>query len=187
MRVTGGQYRGRTLHVPKGRDIRPTSDKVRQAIYNSLASYGLPHEAHIIDCFCGTGAMGIEGLSRGARSCFFVDQAPQSMKCTQENLESLELEDRAVCLIRAVAKIGKRHADAPHCDLAFIDPPYGHDLAAPAMAALAKGNWLADHSVCVVEEEKGAVINPPEGFELFNHKSYGDTEIHFYKYVITPV
>ncbi|MEM7680297.1 MAG: RsmD family RNA methyltransferase, partial [Pseudomonadota bacterium] len=125
MRIVAGLYGGRRLQVPKNRDIRPTSDKVRGAIFNALASRGVVDGVRVLDLFCGTGALGLEALSRGAVYCTFVDKVRESLDLAKANTASLGADELAAFLLQDATKI----SDMPEpYDLVFLDPPYGKDL-----------------------------------------------------------
>lgn len=186
MRIVGGRHRGRRLAAPGGRDVRPTGERTREAMFNILAHAdwgpegGLPEDAVVLDAFCGTGALGLEALSRGAAHALFLDNAPASLALVRANLEALG-EAANASVIRADAtrppaleRTGRRAAT-----LAFLDPPYGRGLASAALAALAGGGWLAPGAVAVVEEAADAEVVLPEGFAALDRRRYGDTAVLF--------
>lgn len=175
MKITTGKYRGRILTAPQGMDVRPTSDKVRQAVFNILLHYGLPESAHVIDAFCGTGALGLEALSRGAASCVFIDNAASSLQSCRANIAALGAEAKVMQVDAACLKM--RPADIQRADLAFLDPPYRKNLVEPALRCLMNGEWLAPGAVIVMETEKNAALNLSPLPEILNRRSYGDTEI----------
>lgn len=182
MRITGGDFRGRKIGAPEGRAVRPTSDKVRQAVFNMLLKYGLPADAAVLDAFCGTGALGLEALSRGASSCVFIDSSRESLAACRANIESLGAGGRSLVLQRDAVKPGaRREVDGVPAGLVFLDPPYRQGLAVPALAALAAGGWMAPSALCVAECEKGAPCavagGLPPGFSLLDSRSYGDTQV----------
>lgn len=186
MRVVGGRFKGLGLAGPKGESIRPTSDRLREAVFNILA-HGedeVLEGARVLDLCAGTGAMGIEALSRGARSALFVDLSAEARALIRRNLEAAG--------IMGLARISKR--DATHLGpagaqggftLVFLDPPYGRGIAAKALAGLIRGGWLADGALIVVEEAAGAFAEPPAGYEAVDRRVYGDTEIHFLRHGAT--
>jgi 16S rRNA (guanine966-N2)-methyltransferase len=175
MRITSGRFKGRVLNVPDGAIVRPTSDKVRQAIFNMLLRYGHPNESCVIDGFAGSGALGLEALSRGARFVQFFDIHPQSLTALNKNISMLGVE-HDICVTRGdVTKPGKKNAAQSPADLVFLDPPYGKDLVVPAMRALTEGGWVADGALFVIESE--AEWQCPFPFE--DQRVYGDTQITF--------
>ncbi len=156
-------------------DVRPTSDKVRQAVFNILLQHGLPDGAHVIDAFCGTGALGLEALSRGAESCVFIDSAAASLQSCRANIAALKAE--AKVLQMDATKLKDRPADIMPADLVFLDPPYRKNLIEPALQALIKGGWLSSGAVIVAETERHAGLAWPSSMEILSQRSYGDTEI----------
>ena len=178
MRIVGGRFRGRALKGPSSQAIRPTSDRLRESIFNILAhGYGDAVEnARVIDLFAGVGALGLEAISRGARFALFVDDGAEARARLRENVETLGLGGVTRIFRRDATKLG----DAPageKFDLAFLDPPYGKGLAPRALHALIGGGWLADGAICIVEEEVGEDIALPAGFSLLDRRAYGDTQI----------
>jgi 16S rRNA (guanine966-N2)-methyltransferase len=164
MRVVAGTARGRRLVAPRGLDVRPTTDRAREAIGNRLTSMGVVTDAVVLDLFAGTGALGIEALSRGAKHATFVDNAPASLVAIEQNLDSVGLSDRAT-IVRGDAATFRPHG---HVDLAFIDPPYTWDGWAALLEHLS-----ADIAVC----EARNPIEPPDRWELVRSDRYGTTVI----------
>ena len=184
MRITGGEYGGRKLTAPTGKDIRPTSDRLRLAIFNMIESRLDLDGCHVADMFCGTGALGIEALSRGASFAHFFDQDRRSLMLTKDNLAQLNIPSSAfnATLVSAL-KVAPRVADAqPALDVVFLDPPYHKDLVAPCIENLIAGDWLAPEALLVVETEKGGLPNlstMPQ-IKSLREKAYGDTELALY-------
>ena len=125
MRVVAGTARGRRLSAPPGRDVRPTSDRVREAIFSSLGSMGAVHDATVVDLFAGTGALGIEALSRGARHVTFVDDSAAAIRTIEDNLAATELAGERATVVRS--DVLRWLASAPDVDVVFADPPYAFD------------------------------------------------------------
>src|ERR671916_115069 len=165
MRIVGGRFRGRTLAGPKSDAIRPTSDRLRETIFNILAhGYDNPIEgARVLDLFAGTGAMGLEALSRGAAFALFVDDGAQARGLIRENVEALGLGGATRLFRRNATRMGAAAPNAPF-SLVFCDPPYGRDLAPRALAACAAGGWLTTGALAVVEEAQGIEVALPDGF-----------------------
>lgn len=183
MRVTGGRYKGRKLSVPRGQDIRPTTDKVRQAIFNILLSYDLPQGAVVLDAFCGTGALGIEALSRGAESCLFMDKRRESLACTSANIKAFVLDESVYRLLRKDStKPGSRIDPLRPASLAFFDPPYRCDMVVPALENTANGGFLADAALCVIECEKQFRDSLPPSFTPLDRRIYGDIQLLIARY-----
>jgi 16S rRNA (guanine966-N2)-methyltransferase len=180
MRIVGGRFRGRALAGPNSDAIRPTSDRLRETIFNILAhSYGDPVAgARVLDLFAGTGAMGLEALSRGAAFALFVDDGAQARGLIRENVEALGLGGATRLFRRDATRMGAAAPNAPF-SLVFCDPPYGRDLAPRALAACAAGGWLSPGALVVVEEAQGVEVSLPAGFEDLDRRDYGETGVVF--------
>jgi 16S rRNA (guanine966-N2)-methyltransferase len=187
MRIVGGAYRGRALAAPPGLVTRPTSDRAREAIFNVLAhapwSPGLDG-ARVIDLFAGSGAMGLEALSRGAAFCLFVETEAAARGVIRDNAETLgsqgELFGRTRIHRRDATDLGARPgADGPAFDLAFLDPPYAKGLGERALASLAGGGWLADEAIVVFERGADDPLGDIEGFEMLDERRYGAAKVLF--------
>ncbi|MEC7793365.1 MAG: 16S rRNA (guanine(966)-N(2))-methyltransferase RsmD [Pseudomonadota bacterium] len=177
MRIVGGTFRGRRLAAlgkgDAGAHLRPTSDRVRESLFSMLEGgrFGDPIDgARVLDLFAGTGALGLEALSRGAAQVAFVDDGRVAQKLLAENIATLGLRD-ATRVVRASALRLPPAEDA--AQLIFLDPPYGKDLGPKALAAARAQGWIAPDAL-IVWEERGPQ-DPPEGFTLLEHKTYGDT------------
>lgn len=182
MRITAGEHRGRILKVPEGDAVRPTTDKVRQAIFNILRAYDLPEDAVVMDLFCGTGSLGLESLSRGAVHATFIEKQRDHLRFAQENATAMNIAGQCTFIQKEAAQIGPRAATAEPATLAFLDPPYRLNLLPPALQALHDGGWLADKAIVVCEHEKNAAVAFPAGFTLIDQRPYGDTQISFLRY-----
>lgn len=178
MRIVGGQFRGRTLKSPSSQAIRPTSDKLRESIFNILAhAYDDPiTAARVLDLFAGTGALGIEALSRGAKFGLFVDEGAEARGLIRANVEAMSLTGVTKIFRRNASKMGEIGALAPF-DLVFCDPPYGKGLAEQSITSARLGGWFATDALIVVEEAAKSAFKTPEGFEELERRVYGDTEI----------
>jgi 16S rRNA (guanine966-N2)-methyltransferase len=176
MRVIGGRLKGRIIAAPSTRDIRPTADRLRESLFNILAhGYGDPVDgARVIDLFAGTGALGIEALSRGASAVLFVDNGAESRALLRQNVEALGLGGVSRIFRRDATDLGLVHPNIPY-HLAFLDPPYGQGLAEKALASLRAGGWLVSDAMVVVEEKTGAFV-APDGFEELERRAYDETE-----------
>ena len=182
MRVIAGTYRGRAL-TPVGKGdagahLRPTTDRTRESLFNVLAGgrFGDPIPgARVLDLFAGTGALGLEALSRGAAHVTFVDDGRVAQKLVAANIKLLGAE-ATTRLFRADATRLPACIDAPF-DLVFLDPPYGKGLGETALSAAISGGWIAEDALILWEES--AAITPPEGLTLLDARRYGDTTIHF--------
>ncbi len=180
MRVVGGRLRGRNLAAPKSQAVRPTADRLREALFNILAhAYGDPARgARVLDLFAGTGALGIEALSRDAAFALFVDDGAEARALLRGNVEALGLGGSTRIFRRDATRLGPAHPLEPF-SLAFLDPPYGKGLAERALASVREGGWLAPDALVVVEEAKTAGFAAPAGFEEIERRAYDDTEFTF--------
>jgi 16S rRNA (guanine966-N2)-methyltransferase len=181
MRIVGGTFRGRSLAGPNTQAIRPTADRLRESIFNILAhAYGDPvRGARVLDLFAGTGALGLEALSRGAAFALFVDDGAEARAIVRQNVQTLGVAGVSRIFRRDATKLGDVHPNDPF-SLVFLDPPYGKGLAEQALASARTGGWLTPDVLVVVEEIKGA-FKTPEGFEEIERRDYDDTEIVFLK------
>jgi 16S rRNA (guanine966-N2)-methyltransferase len=183
--------RGRTLATPSDLRVRPTSDKVRQAIFNILAHQdfgeGFSVEgARVADLFAGTGALGLEAISHGAAFALFVDVAGESRALIHRNVEALGLTGATKIFRRDATKLGPIPAGSGGpFDLVFLDPPYRQNLIAPALASLREGGWLAPGAVIVVESAADEeALAAPAGFENLDERIYGETRVTFMRNAI---
>jgi 16S rRNA (guanine966-N2)-methyltransferase len=166
MRVVAGELGGRRLVAPAGTSTRPTTDRVREAVFNSLGSAGLIEGALVVDLFAGSGAIGIEALSRGAERCVFVERDRTALQALEENLDTLDLGGRArVLSADAMSVVASLDAD-----IVFADPPYDFD-AWPEL--------LARTPAPLVVAESGAAIDAPTGWNVIREKKYGRTRVTF--------
>jgi 16S rRNA (guanine966-N2)-methyltransferase len=180
MRIVGGRLRGRTLAAPKSDAIRPSADRLRESLFNILIhAYGDPVSgARVLDLFAGTGALGMEALSRGAAFTLFVDDGAEARALIRENVATLGLGGVSRIFRRDAAKLGQAHPVEPFA-LVFLDPPYGKGLGEKALASARDGGWLAPEALIVVEEAADAGFKPPEGFEEIERRDYDDTQLIF--------
>jgi 16S rRNA (guanine966-N2)-methyltransferase len=185
MRIVAGKHRGRRIAAPPGEAVRPTSDRAREAVFNILAHGGfgaggasIVAGAVVLDAFCGTGAMGLEALSRGAARAVFIDNEPQSLVAVRANVAALKEQASARVVAADATRPPKRPKDLPAATLAFFDPPYAEAAAAAALAAFAEAGWLAPGAVCVVEEAARApALAPPPGFAAVEARRYGAARV----------
>jgi 16S rRNA (guanine966-N2)-methyltransferase len=180
MRVVGGRLRGRALVAPKSAAIRPTADRLRESLFNILMhAYGDPvTDARVLDLFAGTGALGLEALSRGAGFALLVDDAAEARALMRDNVATLGLGGVSRIFRRDATGLGEAHPVEPF-SLAFLDPPYGPGLAERALASARAGKWLLPDALIVVEEAADAAFKPPAGFEEIERRRYDDTELIF--------
>jgi 16S rRNA (guanine966-N2)-methyltransferase len=178
MRIVGGRLKGRALATPSSRAIRPTSERLRESIFDILEHRfpGAIEGARVVDLFAGTGALAIEALSRGARFALFVDNGAEARALLRANVEALALGGVTRIWRADASKLGSAPAGGPFA-LAFVDPPYGQGLAAPALGALVKGGWLEPDALCILEEAEKTEIVAPHGLAIIDERTYGDTKI----------
>jgi 16S rRNA (guanine966-N2)-methyltransferase len=176
MRIVGGRLRGRALAAPTSQAIRPTADRLREALFNILVhAYGDPVTgARVLDLFAGTGALGLEALSRGAAFALFIDDAAEARALLRENVAALGLGGVTRIFRRDACKLGTAHPVEPF-SLAFLDPPYGRGLAEAALASAHAGGWLTPDALIVVEEAASAGFAAPDGFGELERRRYDDT------------
>lgn len=182
MRIIAGTCRGIALaSVGKGdagAHLRPTTDRVRESLFNVLmgGKFGDPITGtQVLDIFAGTGALGLEALSRGAAACTFVDDGRKAQSLIRQNIKITKQSSAAKVVARDATRLGD-NSGAP-CDLVFLDPPYGKGLGTKALAAAHQGGWIAPGALVVFEENTPQ--DAPDGFQLLDHRRYGDTHVTF--------
>src|SRR3954462_2681938 len=180
MRVVGGRLKGRNLASPSLREIRPTADRLRESLFNILIhAYDDPiREARVLDLFAGTGALGIEAISRGAAFALFIDNGAEARALLRNNVETLGLVGVTKVYRRDASDLGPAHPVEPF-SLVFLDPPYRMKLAEKALVSLREGGWLAAGALLGVEEAKAAQFAAAEGFQELERRVYDDTEFVF--------
>ena len=180
MRVVGGRLKGRNLASPSSQAIRPTADRLRESVFNILIhAYDNPvQDARVLDLFAGTGALGIEAVSRGAAFTLFVDNGAEARALLRNNVEALGLGGVTKVYRRDATNLGPAHPMEPF-SLAFLDPPYGKGLAEKALRSAREGGWLKPNALIVVEEAADAGFKPPEGFTELERRNYDDTDFAF--------
>ncbi|MBP0616708.1 16S rRNA (guanine(966)-N(2))-methyltransferase RsmD [Jiella mangrovi] len=180
MRIVAGEFRGRKLAEPKSERVRPTTDRNRETLFNILAHRAEPDlvGARVLDLFSGTGALGIEALSRGARFCLFVEEDAEARGLIRSNMEAFGLNGRAKIFRRDATKLGVPGTMEPF-DMVFADPPYGKALGEKAVSAASDGGWLKPGALAVVEEAASAAFNLPDHFELIDERAMGATILRF--------
>ncbi len=185
MRIVAGKLRGRRLIAPPDQRIRPSSDRLREALFNILNNYdgpdgrGLPAGAVVIDAFAGTGALGLEALSRGARQVFFVERERAALTLIERNLSALGVGDAA----QVISRDARRPGAAPEpADLLLLDPPYGENLGPPALTAFAAHNWLRPGALCVLETAKKDPVPVQPGFDMIDTRNYGRAKLTFLRF-----
>ncbi len=176
MRIVGGEKKGRTLKGPSSSTTRPTSDRLRESLFNVLAhGYEDPCSgAQVLDLFAGTGALGLEAISRGASFALFVEEDAGARATIRDNIEALALTGSTRIFRRDATRLGPLNGTP--FSLVFCDPPYGKGLAEAALISARAGGWLAGNCLLVVEEKTGAFITP-EGFHELERRSYDESEL----------
>ena len=180
MRIVGGRLRGRTLAVPRSQSIRPTAERLREALFNILIhGCGDPVTGgRVLDLFAGTGALGLEALSRGADFALFIDDAAAARALIRENVAALGLGGVSRIFRRDATRLGDAQRLAAF-SLVFLDPPYGRGLAQSALASAQAGGWIAPGALIVVEETAKAAFAAPVGMEELDRRTYDDSEFIF--------
>ena len=179
MRIVAGRHRGARLRAPAGRDIRPTADRTREALFNLLANgrHGRPLAGQVvIDACAGTGALGLEALSRGADQALFLENDRQALEIIRANIAHLGVADACQVLAVDVTRPGPPPRPG---NILLLDPPYASDLDGPAISALAGAGWLAKDARVVVETAAKAVFAPPTDFTVLDERRYGAAKLIF--------
>lgn len=180
MRIVAGRFKGKALAAPAGASTRPTSDRLRETIFNVLA-HGHDRvltDARVLDLFAGTGALGLEALSRGARAAVFIEEASGARAVIRRNVETLGLTGATKIFRRDATRLGPCGTIAPF-DLVFLDPPYRKGLGARALASAIAGGWLAPGAIAVLEEDARVEVELPEGVTALDRRTVGDSQILF--------
>ena len=179
MRIVAGKFRGASIEAPKGLDTRPTSDRVREAVFNVL-KHGAPNfdfdDVRVLDLFAGSGALGLEALSRGARYAVFIEESAAARAAIRRNVEALGLTGVTKIWRRDATKLGEAGTLQPF-QLIFCDPPYGRGLGERALAEAANRGWAEQGAIAVLEERADLTLAWPTSFREIDRRRYGDTQI----------
>jgi 16S rRNA (guanine966-N2)-methyltransferase len=183
VRIIAGKYRGKALTSPKDDAIRPTADRVRESVFSMLASRLGPNFSglRVLDLFAGTGALGLEALSRGAASIMFVDTGAEARGLIRDHIEAFGAGGIAKLMRRDATDLGSAGNIKPF-DLVFLDPPYGQGLGEQALVSARAGGWIAPGATIVFEESSAVEIEIPEGFELDDRREYGSAAVHLLRF-----
>ena len=188
MRIVGGKFRGRDIAGPTSGATRPTSDRVRESIFNILA-HGIAdftlEDARVMDLFAGTGALGLEAISRGAKFCLFVEEDSGARSVIRNNTDSCGVIGQCKIWRRDATDLGPSAPQSPYT-LVFVDPPYGKGMGEKALHSLQDGGWLAAGAIVVLEEAEKTMVADVEGLDLLDQRSYGDTQVRIYRYTELP-
>lgn len=187
MRIVSGRFKARALLSPSGKGTRPTSDRARQAIFNILEHaawrpFILPENAYVLDIFAGTGALGLEALSRGAADIIFIENDRAAVTACLGNIDSFGVKGETRLMKADALHPPPLPAGAAPRNLVFLDPPYGKGWGAKALSAVAAKGWLAPDAVCVMEMSKKEPEDTPSGFILADTRTYGIAEVRFMIY-----
>jgi len=191
MRIVGGSLRGRRLAAPPGNAIRPTSDRAREGLFNRLVHGAFSNDgtssvagASVLDAFCGTGALGLEALSRGAAHATFLDRDPAAILCTSENIEALGVVAQTIVLRGDATTPPQAPPRASaSCDLIFMDAPYAQAVSGTALEALAAAGWMKPGALCVCETKTGDhAPDEAPGFTVLDSRTYGKAQFTFLRY-----
>jgi 16S rRNA (guanine966-N2)-methyltransferase len=185
MRIVGGKFKGRAIKTPEGRNTRPTSDRARESIFNVLAhaDWAPPLEgARVIDAFAGSGALGLEAMSRGAAFCLFIETESAARGAIRDNIEAFQLFGATRIHRRSATDLGPKPAGlgAPF-GLVFMDPPYAYDLVPPALDQLIKGSWVTPDALIVAETGADEAAPTTPGWDLLDERLYGAARVSFLK------
>jgi 16S rRNA (guanine966-N2)-methyltransferase len=179
VRIVGGALRGRRIPVPE-RGVRPTSDRTREAIFDVLGPAAV-QGARVLDLFAGTGALGIEALSRGAERADFLEGSPRTARRIEESVRTLGVADRSRIRVADLGTATLPSGVAGPWRLIFLDPPYEGGAGAAWVEAIASLGWLEEEGVLVYEHRKGAPAPAPGGLEIARERTYGDAAVAFYR------
>ncbi len=184
MRITGGELGGRRFQVPKGKGVRPTADRVREAVFSSLGDL---KQGRVLDLYAGSGSLGLEAISRGAGEAFFIERAPESLKVLRANIEELELTDRTKVIRASVRQAVRRLGEAgERFNFVFLDPPYTSEEAEYALKDLVESGVLADGAAVVLESSRRREAPAVPGLTALEQRRYGDTMISRFIQVDLP-
>jgi len=183
VRIVAGRFKGAALAAPRSQATRPTSDRLRETVFNILA-HGLELDlggTRVLDLFAGTGALGFEAMSRGANHCTFIEEGSEARGVIRRNMETLGLNGAAKIFRRDATRLGPAGTIAPF-DLLFADPPYDKGHGEKALLSAAAGAWLKPGAVCVLEERASAEVVRPQGFDLIDQRKAGDSQVLFLRF-----
>ncbi|MBP2463575.1 MULTISPECIES: 16S rRNA (guanine(966)-N(2))-methyltransferase RsmD [unclassified Rhizobium] len=183
MRIVGGEFRGRTLATPKTSAIRPTIDRTRESLFN-IIGHVYPQAldgTRVIDLFAGTGAVGLEAVSRGCRHALFVENGVEGRGLLWENIDAFGLHGRARILRRDATKLGPVGTLEPY-NFLFADPPYGQKLGEGALFAAHVGGWLVPGALAILEERADVTVEVDPAYKLLESRTFGDTRMDFFRY-----
>jgi 16S rRNA (guanine966-N2)-methyltransferase len=178
MRIDAGSHKGVKLSAPEGDDTRPTSDRARQAVFNILVhSYDAIRDAKVLDVFAGSGALGLEALSRGAERASFIESDRKAAECIKQNIAACREQARTQIFVADASRPPRALSSWAPCALVFLDPPYSKGLIAPTLIALSENGWIAPEALIVAEIDRKEVLEAPPGFSVLDDRQYGKARI----------
>ncbi|MFK7902394.1 MAG: 16S rRNA (guanine(966)-N(2))-methyltransferase RsmD [Nitratireductor sp.] len=180
MRIVGGEFRGRRLATPQSNKIRPTTDRTRESLFNILNHKVAFEDARVLDLFAGTGALGLEAVSRGAKYVLFIEESAEGRGLLRSNVETFGLQGKSKIWRRDATKLGPS-GNMGQFDIIFMDPPYGKSLAEGALAQLIEGDWLSKDATIIVEESAGNLPQNPTGYRIVDERAFGETSIGIFE------
>lgn len=185
MRIVGGKYKGRAIAAPKSNDIRPTKDRTRESLFNILTHSYSDHleGGRILELFAGTGAVGVEALSRGAEYVLFVETSIEGRGLLRQNIDNLSLQGCTRVFRRDATKLGPR-GTVEKFDILFADPPYARGLGEKAIISAADHDWLNEGAAVILEEHSAIEPKLDDRFKLHDTRSFGEAQMWFYTYNI---
>ena len=182
MRIVGGEFKGKALTAPKSDNIRPTTDRARESLFNIIThNYDVLNEdTRMLDLFAGTGALGIEALSRGVGFVLFVENSVEGRGLLRQNTTAFSLQGRSKIYRRDATNLGDLGGMQPF-SFVFADPPYGKGLGEKAAKSMLDHGWLSENALFILEEKKSAAPETLEGFERLDARNVGDSQICFFQ------
>ncbi len=182
MRIVGGSLKGRSLQSPKGTGTRPTTDRTRESLFNILTHKVQFENSRVLDLFAGTGALGLEAISRGSEFCVFIEEASNARGAIRENVEEFQLSGKTKIFRRDATRLGKIGTLKPF-DLVFADPPYRKSYGEKAARSLREGGWLQEDAIFILEEATDMFPEELRGYDLDDKRTYGETTIGLFSVV----
>jgi len=180
-RIIAGRFRARRLTVPDGKDIRPTTDRMRERLFSILGHNKYPAltGARVADLFAGTGALGLEALSRGAAHATFVEQSPGSLNCLRSNIKALQVESETTVVAANATKVAR--TEQPF-DFIFLDPPYRQNLLSPSLSSMLEMGWVNDETAIVCELASDETTEIPPGLQIVDDRKQGKQRLLILKH-----
>ena len=184
IRIVGGKHRGKMISVPEGNFTRPTTNRVRESLFNILESKSLLHGVSVLDGCAGSGSLGLEALSRGANHATFLDVNKQALKTLEQNISFLK-EDKSTNIYLADVTDPPKNKRKEVCSIVFLDAPYNSDVPIKALSALIDKSWIQKGSLIIIECAKHTALRENTNLKEIDFRAYGSTELHFLEYCPT--